>query len=151
MLAADFRIDELVYAGYTEAELTAAGVGADAYTAALSVQSLFDEEKQLDNDAEGVDDANDATVGASSGDEGDGAGSKALGLAVIVPIAVVSLLLVILLVYCFFCRDSKDPEGGLKTDDGNESNMVLSSVFETKSQFVNPVYDGSGKFERLQV
>ena len=45
MLLSGFRVDALIYAGYTESELAVAGVAPDEYAAALASAFLFREQK----------------------------------------------------------------------------------------------------------
>ena len=141
MLAAGFGVDALVYAGYVEAELLAAGITADAYAEGVGMQSLYF----------------DVGVDASSLGEGDGSKANTLAsVSFIVPVCAGAAVILLLVLYCCCCKgtdndgdgDGEDGAGKGKGKGGTGGGipgdgMLLSTHFEHKPFFVNPLYDGS--------
>ena len=124
LLAAGFRVDELIYAGYTEAELTSGGVDNLRYAAGFAVQKFFiDCEKPASNinydatycrgsaGANGGNGVNGGNAGASSGEDGGGGGGD--GMTIIIIIAVgTSMVVVLLVVYCICTNKGSDSKDG---------------------------------------
>lgn len=117
MLLSGFRVDALIYAGYTESELAVAGVAPDEYAAALASAFLFREQKVSDG------------VGGS-GNTTAAHNSSGTNIATIVVPVVLCCLFALVTANIYFSRKRANVDGDARlTKHGAET------------QYENPAYE----------